>query len=237
MYPKSAKCCLSKQSKPLTASPCLCKIRKINKKRKRSSSTIIVEQRSTRDGWIVSVVYVIYLLYPILIVNSFMTFQCIDICDTYYLVLDDKEECFGSNVRHTLFAFLVALPTLLIFGIALPLTLFIFLRAKRSRLYTSPTIVFRYGLIYSGYSSTRWWWEITALFKKVVLISIVTFGSTETLQVHIALGFMICLMFFQEREKPYRDLNVREWKTLLIKKRNIVLHYIIWKSGHFYFRL
>jgi hypothetical protein len=219
MYPKSAKCCLSKQSKPLTASPCLCKIRKINKKRKRKSSTITDKQRSTRDGWIVSVVYAIYLLYPILIVNSFMTFQCIDICGQNYLVLDDKEECFGSNVRHTLFAFLVALPTLLIFGIALPLTLFMFLHAKRSFLYTSPTIVFRYGLLYSGYSSTRWWWEITALFKKVVLISIVTFGCNDTFQVHIALGFMICLMFFQEREKPYKDVNVREMESTIDKKK------------------
>jgi hypothetical protein len=124
------------------------------------------------------------------------------------MVADDKEECFGTNQRHTLFSFVVALPSLILFGVVLPVGSFCFLYQRRLLLYSSSSLVFRYGLIYSGYAYSRWWWEITTIFRKVMLIVIVTFAFTDELQVHLALGVMVLLLYLQERARPYHDINI-----------------------------
>ena len=130
-----------------------------------------------------------------------MAFECVEICGTWSLAIDDKEECYGSNSRHTAMVFAVALPVVLLFGILCPLLVLVFLWSNREILMTSKSLIFRFGLLYSGYAYSRWWWECLTLVRKILLISIVTFEPSDGSQVHLALGLMITMLYTQERGK------------------------------------
>ena len=178
-------------------------------------------QRSTRDGWVVTIVYYIYCLYPNLIRQSFMAFECVEVCGTLTLAIDDTELCYG-NTRHTTMVFAVALPILLLFGVLCPLLALVFLWSKRKSLMTSQILIFRFGLLYSGYAYSRWWWECMTLGRKILMITIVTFEPSDGTQVHLALGLLIVLLYVQERGRPYDNHQAiaEEKKRLTLKKKS-----------------
>jgi hypothetical protein len=72
-------------------------------------------------------------------------------------------------------------------------------------MWTNRKMVFRFGLLYSGYAKDRWYWEIFVVARKIVLIFIVTFGRSNESQLHFASGVLICILYLQERGKPFEE--------------------------------
>jgi len=72
-------------------------------------------------------------------------------------------------------------------------------------MWTNRKMVFRFGLLYSGYAKDRWYWEVFVVARKIVLIFIVTFGRSNESQLHFAMGVLICVLYLQERGKPFED--------------------------------
>ena len=203
--PQLARCCITKNDEIVRSRCCPSAAAKAERKKLKKAAIIagstLPQRRSTRDGWVVTIVYYIYCLYPNLLRQSFMAFECVEICGTWSLAIDDKEECYGSNSRHTAMVFAVALPVVLFIGILCPLLVLVFLWSNREILMTSKSLIFRFGLLYSGYAYSRWWWECLTLVRKILLISIVTFEPSDGSQVHLALGLMITMLYTQERGK------------------------------------
>ena len=58
--------------------------------------------------------------------------------------------------------------------------------------------MFRFGLLFSGFSPQYWWYEIILFFRKLGVIFIVTFASSNEQQLHIAMGLLVILLYLQE---------------------------------------
>ena len=163
-----------------------------------------VHWKSTRDGFLVTNVYFLFLFSPSLIRMSFETFQCEMLCDAslQVMAIDESEPCYAW--RHQAIVFVVAVPTLIMLPISTVLAL-LYLRAHRHELKTNKKLILRFGLIFSGYASHRWYWEIFVILRKVVLILIVTFGRSNQSQLHFSMGSLVVMLYLQERGKPFED--------------------------------
>ena len=136
---------------------------------------------------------------------SFETFQCQEICGELFLARDDKEVCWLSNSRQMFYVLAVATPALLFYLLFLPSLTSLYLYRHRQVLRTDRKLILRFGLLFSGYSSERWYWEVIVILRKLVLIVIVTFGESSQSQLHFALGALIVLLYLQERGRPFES--------------------------------
>ena len=141
------------------------------------SSDVRVPLHSTRDGWITTNLLLIYVLYPSIVKLAFQMLQLEEICEQIMWAMDDKE-IFGVG-RHGTMVWLVALPTLFSYGIILPCLGVCYLRSKKDR-QTNAKLVFRCGLLYSGYAPKYYWWEVSAeMVLCFVFMFICVYGSRE----------------------------------------------------------
>jgi hypothetical protein len=179
--------------------------------------------KSTRDGWITTNVYFIYIVFPSIVRMSLEVFQCEEICGVSYLSMDDQEICFGE--RHFNFVVIVAIPALLLYLLLVPMATLLYLKKNSNLLQTNKKLIFRFGLIFSGYRQERWWWEVLVVGRKVMLIFVVTFGRSNQSQLHFALGCLIVMLHLQERGRPFENENgnLNEEQAKL-KAQNRLLH-------------
>ena len=54
----------------------------------------------------------------------------------------------------------IAVPTLILYGLIFPVLGVCYIGSKKDR-NTNSKLVFRFGLMYSGYASNYWWWEVS----------------------------------------------------------------------------
>jgi len=183
--------------------------------------------KSTRDGFVVTNVYFLYLISPSIIRMNFEIFQCETLCaeSLYVLAIDESEQCY--SFRHQAFLFVVAVPTLILIPVSTVLAL-LYLRVHRHELKTNRKLILRFGLLFSGYASHRWYWEIFVILRKVVLIVIVTFGRSNQSQLHFSLGSLVVILYLQERGKPFEDEIIMGEQQIFNKERaqNHQLHLV-----------
>ena len=165
----------------------------------------MVKWKSNRDGFIITNVTFLYIAFPSIARMSFQTFQCQTICGLSYLAKDASERCWIENSKHQKFVFFVALPALLLYVLITPSLALLLFYARRNTLLKDKKFVFRFGLLFSGYSKTRWFWELFVIARKLILILIVTFGQTNQSQLHYALGALIVVLFLQEHGRPFEE--------------------------------
>jgi hypothetical protein len=75
---------------------------------------------------------------------------------------------------HTVYAFSVAFPSLLVWGLVIPILLLIYLIKNRLKL-DEDFYKMKLGFIYRGYKQKYFFYEIVIFFRKFVMIIIVVF--------------------------------------------------------------
>ena len=172
---------------------------------------------STRDGWITTNLLLIYIVYPSIVRMSFQVLQSQRICGDLFWSLDDTIS-FDSDL-HRGMMIIVAMPALLIYGFLFPALGFLYIRSHIDR-QTNDKLVFRFGLLYSGFSPKFYWWELVIFIRKLAIILISTFGRTNSQQLHIAMGVLVTLLYLQENLRPYEGAGSdRSSKTIASNKR------------------
>lgn len=166
-----------------------------------------VPLHSTRDGWIVTNILLVYILYPSIVKMGFQMLQDERICGEYYWALDNAVDYHGDV--HMSWVFGVAVPALLVYGLCTPLLALLYLWKRKDR-HTNTKLVFRVGLLYSGYAPRYYWWELVIFCRKVSIILISTFGHSHAQQLHIALGVLVLLLYLQEHARPFNYAAVKE---------------------------
>ena len=174
--------------------------KKKKKKKKKKSKLSKPPTKSTRDGWIITNILLLWMLTPSILRSAFEILHYITICDVRYWTLDENIEY--NSKQHQLMIQIVAMPSLLCFGAIFPLLGILYIGRHRDR-QRNKKLIFRFGLVYSGYSANLWWWELVVHFRKVAMILIVTFADTNQQQLHIALGALIVLLYIQEQAQPF----------------------------------
>jgi hypothetical protein len=179
------------------------------------------KRMSTRDAWVFSVTLISYIVYPTLVRFPFELLQCRNVNGNLYLERDLEEPCYKSGSRHIAMLWGVAIPALLLYALGMPLGIFIIMWRARHRLDTNK-YRFRLGLLYSGYRSDRWWWELVVSARKVMIISLASFGFNEDVQVHLVLGLMLMLLVCHYTFQPF-ELSNRQGELLHRVERNSLL--------------
>ncbi len=81
---------------------------------------------------------------------------------------------------HSIFAYLVALPALIVWGLGLPIILFWGLTKNRAAIINNDDkqIKLLLEFIYGGFKSDYYFWEIGISLRKIIIISIVVFVTS-----------------------------------------------------------
>jgi hypothetical protein len=117
------------------------------------------------------------------------------------MLIDLEQEC-GVGLHAHMIG--VSIPLVLFHVLIVPLVIFLTLRrAGEKKRQQDPSVMFRWGLIHSGYRNDRYWWEFVVLFRKVLLIFISTFASTDQLQLHLSLAVLIISLHLHDTNRPF----------------------------------
>jgi hypothetical protein len=105
---------------------------------------------------------------------------------------------------------------------------------------TNPKLIFRFGLLYSGFAPDYWWYELILYCRKLSIILIVTFASSNDQQLHLALGTLIVLLYVQEYTMPFENPKGTPAEKLINKKLHriescslLVLISMVWSAVYF----
>jgi hypothetical protein len=139
---------------------------------------------------------------------------------TQYLRWDMEEICYGEN--HLAHVMLIALPSILLYALGLPLGAGLILWRNRE-FHTSKKMRFRLGLIYSGFRQNRWWWEAVVVLRKLAIIFFSSFMYTDALQVQFALGMMITAYALHHMFMPFDESRAGNHHSLHVLERNSIL--------------
>ena len=205
---------------------CLCCKKRISDRHVRNKSMLVAERTSTRDAFWVTVIFFLYFLHPLNVKLGFQAFQCDSVCGVQYLSASLVERCWDyEHPRHILMTLSIAVPTVLIYALLMPISVVVYLRKynKRGVLFTRKKLIFRIGFIYSGYSDHYWWWDSVIVLRKVLVILIITFAREDEYQIIFSLLVMIFLLFIQERARPFhgeRKLNAYDAKKKIDELRD-----------------
>ena len=120
-------------------------------------------------------IVLLFMVHPNIVQINFQNFRCLD-TDGTERVLEDLEVICFSNV-HKFYSFSVAIPSIIIWGIGIPLFALLLLFRDRKNL-DEISVKKKYGFFYRGYKSTFYFWEIVIMYKKVTVIIISVFMST-----------------------------------------------------------
>ena len=181
------------------------------------------KETTTKDKFVVTLMTILYLLYPTLCKNAFGLFDCKKIGGELYLKVDLEEPCYEGRHWGMMLGFGVG--QLLMYAIGLPLVVLLFLRHNRASLNSHVTQV-RFGLFFSGYKPARFFWETVITIRKVSVVMLAVFGAElgpeKQAQVAILL-LMICIVFeiygqpYLEKTERYKILGKLEISSLLIE--------------------
>ena len=96
----------------------------------------------------------------------------------------------------------MAVPSLIFYAVVCPLLVMFYIGRHTDR-QTNKKLMFRFGLLYSGFAPKYWFYELILFLRKLLIILVVTFASSNEQQLHIALGVLIVLLYLLEHLRPY----------------------------------
>ncbi len=215
---------------------------------------------SDMDSFLMSAVLLWFILLPSILRMAFVAMECkvmpasLDGEMKNFLLIDLEFPCYEG--KHLSFMIL-AIPLVLAYAVIVPtaITLILF-RAGRPknkdgsrkrgedgkllepRRNVDPTLMYRWGLWYSGYRSDRFWWEVVVLVRKVGIILISTFASSDQFQLHISLGLLIVSLHLHDTNRPYGNTKTEEHVLHWFEMGSLLnLLLMVWSGVFFFFQL
>jgi hypothetical protein len=191
-------------------------------------------RKSTADCACATGVLLVYLVYPSLVRSAFNTLECVMVCGSPRLQQDLLETCWEN--RHLDIIMYLSLPCIMLFAVVLPFGSMFKLYHDQHKLYDNRKHSFRYGMLYSGYRESRWYWEIVVWMRKLAMIGVVTFGRAWVRQLHLALGVMVIALHLQHYGSPF-DLHTADGRRLQSVEISslMVLIFMLWAAVFFTF--
>lgn len=132
-----------------------------------------------------------------------MSFDCTAVgqSESRWLVVDLEMRCdVGPQLAY---AASVALPMLILYGVCVPVGAMAFLRSYGHLRLTDPSVMFRWGLLHSGYREQKFWWEIVVLARKYTLIFLATLATEDIYQLWAGLAVFVVAMHLHDTQRPY----------------------------------
>ena len=102
-------------------------------------------------------------------ISLYIIYSCLNIDGELRLKNDLEIKCYKGT--HGIWAFGIALPALIAWGMGIPLFAFFLMHQKRKTLETVETRR-KLGFLFSGYNIKFYFWEIVIMFRKIIMIFI-----------------------------------------------------------------
>lgn len=160
----------------------------------------------------------LFMLHPNLLKYNFSIFNCMEISPgEYYIVSDLSLKCWGN--KHVLYSVGVAIPGIIIWCIFIPAFLLILLYRRRKQLNSAAEKI-KYGFLYKGFKSNRYYWEFVIMLRKIIIICSSVFLKSTSPGIQALIVFVVILFayLFQRRLEPYSvdQLNEMELKSIMV---------------------
>jgi hypothetical protein len=155
-------------------------------------SLIYKDLKYIKNHFVGSIVIIVFILHTILLKMTLSPFSCQEINSEYWLTDDMSIKCWeGMHLTYTLG---VALPGLILWGGAVPLTATIFVFRNRQQ-FDDLKIKQRYGFITTGYVDEHYYWEIVIMYRKMFVISASLFFASLSVDLQTLSVLIICRWF------------------------------------------
>ena len=158
----------------------------------------------------VTVVCVLYIIWPGLCGETMQMFACRTICGNELLIVDLEEECWTG--RHAMYAGALGLPMLFLYVVGFPTVVFVLMKRMRRRSRMKGIDIdemkgnFHLSRFYTMFRPGVWWWEGTVAIRKILIVVIGVFGtSMGGMQVHFTAFLMVVVMVITAKVRPYGD--------------------------------
>jgi len=102
----------------------------------------------------------------------FNDFNCKDIDGELRVYSDMTIKCWSPS--HSFWSYIVAMPSIIVWGLGIPFFALILMYKERHRLATIETKE-KFGFLYNGYQHELFYWEIVIMYRKIAMIFISVF--------------------------------------------------------------
>eukprot|EP00455_Lapot_gusevi_P014332 TRINITY_DN17119_c0_g1_i5.p1 TRINITY_DN17119_c0_g1~~TRINITY_DN17119_c0_g1_i5.p1 ORF type:complete len:634 (+),score=97.92 TRINITY_DN17119_c0_g1_i5:441-2342(+) len=149
-----------------------------------------------KDTYRTSVIVTFFLVHPSITRQTFLLLSCKKVGlrgDDYYLTSDFGVQCWSQG--HLLWVFFLAFPMFFLYVVGIPL-LAIYVLKRSSHKLDEFRVMYKYAFLYRGYGEKWYFWEVVVILRKVLLVLISVFFSSDIkLQSSLALLLVtLCLM-------------------------------------------
>ena len=171
-----------------------------------------------KDRFPLTMIVVFFLIYPTIVKFIFFYFSCGDI-DTIGSFLEANTTINCLDTRYRQYAFIVAIPSILVWAVGLPtMVLIIMIKRKRFLYRSSNKIIF--GFLYNGYKLSRFYWEFVIMYRKVIMVAIAVFLNRYSIAIQgLTIVLVVLIFLFSHHEfQPYNTFkfNHLELQALII---------------------
>lgn len=176
------------------------------------------KQKSFRRELTATAVILFFLIHPNLVKEFFTAFSCKRLDgDETWLKANLDIKCFDST--HSLYAFSVALPSIVVWCFGVPTAILCYL-CKNHDSIDDLHMKCCYGFLYNGYKRSHFYWEFLILYRKILIICILIFDEYTSKSIQaltIMLLILVCL-HLQYVQKPFtaKPLNDTELAAILV---------------------
>lgn len=159
-----------------------------------------------------SIVVVLFLIHPGISNMSLSIFNCYEINDGEFWNVNAFDiQCYTKDYARDYYAIFIL--GLLLWTIGMPVVAYAILRKNKKEL-DVPEIKAKYGFLYHGYHSNRYYWEFVIMLRKILIIniSLLLRYSTVSLQIIFVLLILIGALVLNLHYKPFElnELNKTE---------------------------
>eukprot|EP00944_MAST-04C_sp_MAST-4C-sp1_P005340 g5340.t1 len=171
-----------------------------------------VDPKKLRSMMTGTIVLMLYLVYPSITTSALGLWKCeyVEKIGSIFVV-DPETLC--TDALHVEWVNALAIPSVLVYVVGLPVVAVYFLRKFRHKLDEMNTKI-RMGLLYDGYKRENYMHEIWVAIRKVVIIVIGIF--TNKLQVLLALGVVAILLTHTVLAQPFQTASLSRLEIMLL---------------------
>ncbi|CAG9324285.1 unnamed protein product [Blepharisma stoltei] len=155
------------------------------------------------DDYLSTFTVILFLIHPSITNIMFSIFSCKEVnSGEYWLYADLGIRCWDGH--HLLYGLLFALPTIIIWVIAVPALCLIKLVKNRRKL-EDISIKMKFGFLFNGYNLKHYYWEFLILYWKVILIILSVFFSNFSINIQaLTVALMLAIfLHIQVKNQPY----------------------------------
>eukprot|EP00899_Mesostigma_viride_P005434 jgi/Mesvir1/14892/Mv05497-RA.1 len=194
------------------------------------AAALKAEVQRVMDGWTVSTIVLLFLIYPTVVREVFQIFKSEPFEFTDRLAADLTID---YNSKTHLKWMLLGAACVLAYGIGIPLGTIWLLWGHRKNLHSDPRLRKKFGFLTAGYERDCWYWEAFVMVRKAGLIFIIVFLAGKTFYQTFASVFLVeVALLLQLWKSPYVQERADNLEFMSLLVTSATMHGGLFYNGN-----